>query len=66
MIKKSHYRLALCSYWLLFVMAPALALFFILGRSTLNAGVCFGVGVVLAIIGERGFRRWKRLWKIEI
>lgn len=59
------YRLARVSYWSLFVIAPAVVLFFILGASRSDAGVCFGVGIVLVIIGEHGFRPWKRLWKVE-
>ena len=65
MDQTTRYRLALVSYWSLFVIAPTVALFFILGRSSSNAGVCFGVGVILTIIGEHGFRPWKRLWKVE-
>jgi hypothetical protein len=60
-----RYRLALFSYWSLLIIAPAVVLFFILGASSSSAGVSFGVGVVLAIIGEHGFRPWKRLWKVD-
>lgn len=65
MDQMTRYRLARVSYWLLFIIAPAVVLFFIVGVSSSSAGVCFGVGVVLAIIGEHGFRPWKRLWKVE-
>jgi len=66
MDQTTRYRLARVSYWSLFIIAPAVALFFILEASSSSAGVCFGVGVVLAFIGEHGFRPWKRLWKVEI
>jgi len=52
--------LALGSYWTLFVVAPLAACFFIFG-----AGYCLPVFFALCLIGERGFRRWKRLWKVE-
>jgi hypothetical protein len=65
MDQTTRYRLARGTYWFLFIIAPAVALFFILGASCSDAGVCFGVGIVLAIIGEHGFRPWKRLWKVE-
>lgn len=65
MDQMTRYKLARVSYWLLFIVTPAVALFFILGPSGSTAGVCFGVGIVLVLIGEHGFRAWKRLWKIE-
>jgi hypothetical protein len=56
-----RYRLALASYWFLFILVPTTLAFFILG---LSAGVV-GVFVILAIIGERAFRPWKRLWGVD-
>ena len=56
--------LVLILYWLLFIVAPSLTVFFLLGLSEKSAGVTFGVFIVLVLIGERGFRPWKRFWKI--
>ena len=56
--------LALVSYWLLFVITPILALIVFCGfsRTSVFAGV--GIFLVLLILGERGFRLWKHLWRI--
>jgi len=56
--------LALVSYWLLFVILPTLAIIFFWGfsRATILAGV--GILLILLVIGERGFRLWKHLWRI--
>ena len=64
MDQNRRYRLARVSYLSLFVIAPAAALFFILGASATNAGICFAVLIVLLIVGEHAFRPWKRLWKV--
>jgi len=45
----------------LFIIIPIIAVAFLVGG---------GVGliallVVLVVIGEHGFRPWKRLWKVE-
>jgi hypothetical protein len=50
------------SYWLLFIIAPTVAVYFLLGASVKNGAVCVGIFVVLVVIGEHGFRRWKRLF----
>ena len=65
MDQNTRYLLARVSYLSLFVFAPVAALFFTLGASAANAGICFGALIVLLIIGEHGFRPWKRLWKVE-
>jgi hypothetical protein len=65
MTQQTRYLLARVSYWLLFVIAPSAALFFLLGASVKNGGVCLGTFAILAVIGEHGFRPWKRLWKVE-
>ena len=65
MDQDTRYRLARVSYLTLFVLAPTVSLFFFLGASASNAGICFAALVVLVIIGERAFRPWKRLWKVE-
>jgi hypothetical protein len=58
-------KLALASYWALFVLAPLVTCFLLLGASAQAAGYCVPIFVVLCIIGEHGFRRWKRIWKVE-
>jgi len=57
--------LALGSYLALFILAPLVACFLILGASARAAGYCVPIFVVLCLIGERGYRRWKRLWRVE-
>lgn len=56
--------LVLVSYWLLFVVTPILAIigFWGLSRPTIIAGV--SLFLILLVIGERGFRLWKHLWRI--
>ncbi|MFN0079154.1 MAG: hypothetical protein ACKVY0_22045 [Prosthecobacter sp.] len=56
---------ALGSYWALFVIAPLVVCFFLFGASARAADYCLPVFIVLCLIGERGFRRWKRLWRVE-
>jgi len=53
------------SYWLLFVIAPTVAAFFLLGGSAKNGTETVCIFVVLCVIGERGFRRWKKLFGID-
>jgi hypothetical protein len=65
MSQATRYKLAQASYWFLFVIGPAAGLFLILGVSSVNAGFCFGLGLILTVIGEHGFRPWKRLWKVR-
>jgi len=57
--------LALVTYWALFVFAPLAICFYFLGASASAANTCIVIFVVLCIIGERGFRLWKKLWKID-
>jgi hypothetical protein len=57
--------LALASYWALCVIAPLTICFYLLGASASAAGSCVAIFVVLCVIGERGFRLWKKLWKIN-
>ncbi len=64
-MNQTRYLLARVSYWSLFIIAPTVALFFLFGASASSAGVCLGVVVVLVVVGEHGFRPWKRLWKVE-
>jgi hypothetical protein len=59
-------RLVLTSYWLLFVIAPALASFLLLDPSVTSSGIAFGVGFILVLIGERGIRHWNRLFPSDL
>jgi hypothetical protein len=47
--------LALGSYWALFIIAPLIACFLLLGASARAAGYCVPLLVVLCVIGEHGF-----------
>jgi len=64
-MRSLRYRLALASYWLAFIIGPALVFFLWLGPSSTNAGIAFGLAVILMLVGERGFRPWRRLWRLE-
>jgi hypothetical protein len=61
----ARYRLALASYWLVFIIVPAALCFLLLGASSTSAGIAFGFAMILFLIGEWGFRGWKRLWKLN-
>jgi len=50
------------SYWILFVIAPTVCVFFLLGASIKNGGVCLGIFAVLVLIGEHGWRHWAKLF----
>ena len=58
-------KLALGSYWVLFIIGPLVVCFVLFGASVRAAGYCVPILVVLCVIGEHGFRRWKRLWRVE-
>jgi hypothetical protein len=56
-------RLALGSYWLLFIVSP-LAIFGVIVSFSASALIVgFVLLVVLCVIGERGLRLWSRLFK---
>lgn len=60
-------RLALISFWALFIVAPMLLFIVWLawrGSSGLEAFAPVLLFLVLAAISERGYRLWKRLWGI--
>jgi hypothetical protein len=65
MMKIDRGWLALVTYWALFVITPLALCFYLLGASASAAGKCVVILVVLCIIGERGFRLWQKLWKID-
>ena len=47
-------KLALGSYWALFIIAPLVVCFVLLGASARAAGYCVPILVVLCVIGEHG------------
>ena len=49
----------------LLILAPLVACFLVLGASARAAGYCVPIFVILCLIGERGLRRWKRLWRVD-
>jgi hypothetical protein len=59
----SRTLLALGSYWALFIIMPLVLCFLLLGVRA--AGWCLPLFLVWCLVGERGFRGWKRLWGIE-
>ena len=52
--------MALATYWALFIIAPVAVSFYLLGASA--SVVC--IFVLLCVLGERGYRYWKKLWKV--
>jgi hypothetical protein len=61
MTQSTRYLWARASYWFLFIIAPIIAVSFWVGG---GIGI-IGLLIVLVVIGEHGFRPWKRLWKVE-
>jgi hypothetical protein len=57
-------RLALISYWLLFVIVPLVLVLWLTGLKALAVWLILPLFLLLVAVGERGFRIWKRLWKI--
>ena len=57
------FRLPLLTYWLLFILSPLVIFAFMMTFSVPALMIGFVLLIVLAIIGEHGFRRWKRLFK---
>jgi len=52
----------LFSYWLLFILAPSVAIFSLIGISVKGIVISSAVFIVLVLIGERCFPHWKRFW----
>jgi hypothetical protein len=65
MTSSTRHRLALASYWFAFIIVPAVVLLLLLGPSATSAGIAFGLAVLLMLIGERGFRHFRRLWRLD-
>ena len=55
-------RVALGTYWLLFIVIPLVIFGAVLGFSTLAFALGLLVLLVLTLVGERGLRWWSRLF----
>jgi len=53
------------SYWALFIIAPVSLCIYGLRAWGVSGWFCLPVILVLLVIGEHGFRRWKRLWRVR-
>lgn len=59
-MKTDKSELVRLTYWALFVIAPTGFSVYLWGF-----GICLPVFFVLVLLGEHGFRQWKKLWKID-
>lgn len=50
------------TYWLLFLFVPSALVYFFFGGMAI--GFCLGIFFALVLLGEHGFRHWKRLWRV--
>ena len=57
--------IVLVSFWLLFIIAPAVLVFWLVRDMRLGFVIGIIALFVLLIAGEHGFRVWKRWWKVE-
>jgi hypothetical protein len=57
--------LAGVTYWALFIIAPTVACIYALRSWGISGWFCLPVIFALLIVGEHGFRRWKRLFGVE-
>jgi uncharacterized membrane protein YhaH (DUF805 family) len=64
-MESRRYFWGVASYWLLFIIAPTVAAFFLLGASVKSGGFCIGIFIILVLLGEHGIRLWSRLWRGE-
>ena len=64
-MNRQRYHFALVSYWALFILLPVGVLLVWFGPSASNFVGYMVALVVLVVIGEHGFRRWKNLWKVH-
>ncbi len=58
-------RLAIITYWTLFVLVPPILPIVIWGGGVGIYAVSIGLLLMLFILASRGFRLWKRLWGLE-
>ena len=57
-------RLACLSYWLLFIIAPSFIVGSLLDRSTRGVFITLMTFIGLILVGEHGYRLWRRVWKL--
>ena len=57
-------RLALLSYWLLFILIPPIGFLVWRGITAESISAVFPLFLVLAFIGEHALRPWRRLWRL--
>jgi len=55
-------RVLLATYWILFVIAPTVMIYYWLPENWDLAGILTGVALIL--LSEFGFRRWLGFWKM--
>ncbi|MEI6147726.1 MAG: hypothetical protein WCS01_01390 [bacterium] len=55
--------MCLAAYWLLFIILPAVLVLLLLPKAK-RLGSILPIGFVLILIGEYGFRKWKKLWRV--
>jgi hypothetical protein len=56
--------ICLATYWLLFIIAPT-ALILLVVPENWRLGAAIPIGLLLIVIGEHGFRKWKRRWHLQ-
>ena len=62
---KIRYQIAFYSYWLLFIIIPAILPIFWLGISVGTMIATYLLLVILCVIGERLLRHWMRLFHVK-
>ena len=56
--------ICLAAYWILFVIVPGgIILWFVPLPWRIASAI--PIGLLLLLIGEHGFRKWKRIWKVD-
>jgi len=57
-------RACLATYWAIFIILPV-ALIWSHIPASVRWAVTLPAGFALVLIGERGIRRWKRIWRVK-
>ena len=56
--------ICLLTYWLLFIILPCgIALSFL--PSDWRVASAIPIALIIILVGEHGFRKWKRVWKVD-
>ena len=56
--------ICLLTYWALFIIAPLTFILFLV-PSNWKIGTAVISLIILVMIGEHGFRKWKKLWDVQ-